>query len=111
MHKINTNNNTIINNINNNELPEIKHLIGRGTFAYVVLAYDHKFQRNVAIKRSLKVNKNLSKEIKIYRMINGSEYVPELYDIYYTIDNTGTKIIQNLVFEYLSCKLKSKKNK
>jgi serine/threonine protein kinase len=86
------------------DLPEITELIGTGSFGHVVLAYDHKLKRNIAIKRSLKVNRNLSKEIKIYRIINDSIYVPELLDIYFTIDNTGRKIIQNLVFEYLPSK-------
>jgi serine/threonine protein kinase len=86
------------------DLPEIIELIGTGSFGHVVLAYDHKLKKKIAIKRSLKVNKNLSKEIKIYRIINDSIYVPELLDIYFTIDNTGRKIIQNLVFEYVPSK-------
>lgn len=92
------------NDITNDYIPEINGFIGSGSFGIVVKAFDRKLNRDVALKRSLKVNRNISKEIKIYRIINDSRFVPELIDIYFTVDDSKTKIIQNLVFEYMNGK-------
>lgn len=74
--------------------------IGNGTYGHVLFSYDKKNNRKVAIKRTHKKGKILSKEIKIYRLLGDCIYVPQLYDVFYSIQN-GEVIIQNLVFEYI----------
>jgi len=78
--------------------------IGSGIFGHVLLAYDKKNDRKVAIKRTHKKGKILCKEIKIYRLIGESMYIPKLYEVFYTIGDCSL-IIQNLVFEYIDSKL------
>ena len=78
--------------------------IGNGNYGHVLYAFDKKNNRKVAIKRTHKKGKLLSKEIKIYRILGDCIYVPELYDVFYSIQE-GEVIIQNLVFQYVESKL------
>lgn len=72
---------------------------GSGSFGYVVEAYDKTNDIKVAIKRSFKKGKRISREYQILSALNGSQYVIKLLDCFYSINDKG-KIIQNLVCEY-----------
>ena len=78
-------------------------LIGSGTFGYVIEAYDINKDIRVAIKRSLKSTK-LSREYQILSILQGSDFIIKLIDIFYSIDTDGN-IIQNLVFEFINTNL------
>ncbi|SBS83455.1 mitogen-activated protein kinase 2, putative (MAPK2) [Plasmodium ovale curtisi] len=76
----------IIRNVRVPENYEIKHLIGRGSYGFVYLAYDKKTRKNVAIK---KVNrmfedlidcKRILREITILNRLR-SNYVIKLHDL------------------------------
>ncbi|SBS85304.1 mitogen-activated protein kinase 2, putative [Plasmodium malariae] len=76
----------IIKNVRVPDNYEIKHLIGRGSYGYVYLAYDKNTNKNVAIK---KVNrmfedlidcKRILREITILNRLN-SDYVIRLCDL------------------------------
>ena len=60
----------------------------------------------VAIKRTHKVDKKLSREYEILSKIKDCDYVVKLLDAFYSVNNDG-KIIQNLVFEFVSLNLES----
>lgn len=77
--------------------------IGNGNYGHVFFSYDKKNNRRIAIKRTHKNGKLLSKEVKVYRVLGDCMYVPELYDVFYSIQD-GEVIIQNLVFEYVESK-------
>ncbi len=78
--------------------------IGKGSFGHVLSAYDKKNNRKVAIKRTQKKGKLLSKEIEIYRALGDCIYVVELYDVFFSFQDREF-IIQNLVFEYVESKI------
>ena len=79
-------------------------LIGSGTFGYVIEAYDINKDIRVAIKRTIKSNTKLSREYQILSIIQGSDFIIKLIDIFYSIDTDGN-IIQNLVFEFINTNL------
>ena len=54
---------------------EIRKVIGSGSFGYVFKAYDHKNNRDVALKRIEKVGNQLSREYEILFEIKNSPYV------------------------------------
>ncbi len=60
----------------------------------------------VAIKRTHKVDKKLSREYEILSKIKDCDYVVKLLDAFYSVNNDG-KIIQNLVFEFVTLNLES----
>ena len=86
----------------NNFIPDYEpiSLLGKGSFGYVFDAYDHINDIRVAIKRTHKVGKKLSREYEILSELKESKYIVKLIDIFYSIDSEG-KVIQNLVFEYI----------
>ena len=81
-------------------------LRGSGCFGYVFEAMDRIHNRRVAIKRTHKVDKKLSREYEILSKIKDSDYVVKLLDAFYSVNNDG-KIIQNLVFEFVTFNLES----
>ena len=78
--------------------------IGSGTFGTVYKAYDTNACRSVAIKRTLKSGCIVSREFKILQEVKGCKHCVELYDIFYTINNSH-ELIQHLVFEYMPTSL------
>jgi glycogen synthase kinase 3 beta len=81
-------------------------LRGSGCFGYVFEAIDRIHNTRVAIKRTHKVDKKLSREYEILSKIKDCDYVVKLLDAFYSVNNDG-KIIQNLVFEFVSLNLQS----
>ena len=79
--------------------------ISSGELGYVVEANDRINDKRVAIKRTHKVSKILSREYEILSKLKDCEHIIKLLDTFYTIDDKG-KIIQNLVLEYGKCSLK-----
>lgn len=106
-----------INNINTNEmnntsekalLPKYSPISfrGAGAFGYVIEAYDVKNDCRVAIKRTHKIGKKLSREYKILAELKECIYTVEMLDTFYTINDDGA-IVQNIVFEYVSNSLEN----
>ena len=81
-------------------------LRGSGCFGYVFEAMDRIHNKRVAIKRTHKVDKRLSREYEILSKIKDCDYVVKLLDAFYSVNNEG-KIIQNLVFEFVTLNLES----
>jgi len=81
-------------------------LRGSGCFGYVFEAMDRIHNTRVAIKRTHKVDKKLSREYEILSKIKDCDYVVKLLDAFYSVNNDG-KIIQNLVFEFVSLNLQT----
>ena len=88
-------------------IPKIKpiQVVGAGAFGYVIEAYDQNIEQIVAVKRTHKVGKQLSREHQILKLLKDNENIINLYDTFYTTDENG-HIIQNCEFEFL----KRKKN-
>lgn len=76
-------------------------LRGSGAFGYVIEAKDPVHNRRVAIKRTHKVEKTLSREYEILSKIKNCEHVVKLLDAFYSVNEEG-KTIQNLVFEFVT---------
>lgn len=72
--------------------------IGSGSFGYVFLAID-KNGKKYAIKRIIKVGRQLSREVEILQDIKNCPYCVKMIECFYT--ETENKFIQNIVFEYL----------
>ncbi|MCQ2821524.1 MAG: protein kinase [archaeon] len=87
----------------NNPVPkyECLSLRGNGAFGYVLEAYDQVHDRRVAIKRTHKVGNKISREYEILSQINECEFVVKMLDSFYSVDDSG-KLVQNLVFEYVT---------
>ena len=81
-------------------------LRGAGCFGYVIEAMDRIHNKRVAIKRTHKVDKKLSREFEILSKINTCDYVVKLLDAFYSVNNDG-KVIQNLVFEFVTLNLET----
>ena len=81
-------------------------LRGAGCFGYVIEAMDRIHNTRVAIKRTHKVDKKLSREFEILSKINNCDYVVKLLDAFYSVNNDG-KVIQNLVFEFVTLNLET----
>ena len=76
-------------------------LRGSGAFGYVIEAYDRIHDVHVAIKRTHKVGTKLSREYEILSQIKDCNYIVKLMDTFYSVNDDG-KVIQNLVFEYVT---------
>jgi glycogen synthase kinase 3 beta len=81
-------------------------LRGAGCFGYVIEAMDRIHNTRVAIKRTHKVDKKLSREYEILSKIKDCDYVVKLLDAFYSVNNDG-KVIQNLVFEFVTLNLET----
>ena len=79
---------------------------GAGAFGYVVEAYDEKNDCRVAIKRTHKVGKKLSREYKVLSELKGCVNIVQMLDTFYTINDDGA-VVQNIVFEYVSNSLET----
>jgi glycogen synthase kinase 3 beta len=76
-------------------------LRGAGAFGYVIEAYDRIHDKRVAIKRTHKVGTKLSREYDVLSKLKDCEHVVKLIDTFYSVNDDG-KVIQNLVFEYVT---------
>ncbi len=83
---------------------------GSGAFGYVIEAYDKDKDYRVAIKRTHKVGKKLSREYQVLSEIRDCEDVVRMDKVFYTINNEG-QIVQNTVFEYVDDSLEGFINK
>ena len=81
-------------------------LRGAGCFGYVIEAMDRIHNTRVAIKRTHKVDKKLSREFEILSKIKDCDYVVKLLDAFYS-ENSDGKVIQNLVFEFVTNNLEN----
>lgn len=88
-----------------NYVPEYEaiSLRGAGAFGYVVEAYDRKNDTRVAIKRTHKVGNKLSREYQVLSELKDCEQCVQMLDTFYSVNDEG-KVIQNVVFEYVSSK-------
>ncbi|MCQ2821678.1 MAG: protein kinase [archaeon] len=73
---------------------------GKGAFGYVLEAYDKIHDCRVAIKRTHKVGRKLSREYQMLRQLTECPYVAKLLRIFYSLNDSNV-LIQNMVFEYL----------
>ena len=87
----------------NSTIPDYEpiSLRGSGAFGYVIEAYDRIHDARVAIKRTHKVGTKLSREYEILSQLKDCEYIVKLMDTFYSVNDDG-KVIQNLVFEYVT---------
>ena len=92
----------------NSSIPDYEpiSLRGAGAFGYVIEAYDKIHDVRVAIKRTHKVGTKLSREYQILSEIKDCENVIKLLDTFYSVNDDG-KVIQNLVFEYVTRNLET----
>ena len=92
----------------NTEVPDYEpiSLRGSGAFGYVIEAYDRVHDARVAIKRTHKVGTKLSREYEILSQLKDCEYIVKLRDTFYSVNDDG-KVIQNLVFEYVTRSLET----
>ena len=81
-------------------------LRGAGAFGYVIEAYDRIHDIRVAIKRTHKVGSKLSREYEVLSELKDCEYIVKLLDTFYSVNDDG-KVIQNLVFEYVTRSLET----
>lgn len=79
----------------------IKRELGSGCFGYVFEAEDVRTKQKVAIKRIEKVGKQLSREFEILNEIRSFPHCVHMIDCFYT-KSKNDKLVQNLVFEFLS---------
>lgn len=87
-------------------IPQFKPICirGAGAFGYVMEALDVNSGNRVAIKRTHKVGKKLSREFQILDQLNDCENVVKMLTTFYTVNDDG-RIVQNVVFEYVESKL------
>lgn len=92
----------------NSAIPDYEpiSLRGSGAFGYVIEAYDKIHDARVAIKRTHKVGNKLSREFQILSELKDCDYIVKLLDTFYTVNDDG-KVIQNLVFEYVTRSLEA----
>ena len=92
----------------NSSIPDYEpiSLRGSGAFGYVIEAYDKIHDARVAIKRTHKVGNKLSREYQILSELKDCDYIVKLLDTFYTVNDDG-KVIQNLVFEYVTRSLEA----
>jgi len=83
-------------------IPRFKSLCirGAGAFGYVLEAIDENTGLKVAIKRTHKVGRKLSREYQILEELNNCENVVKMLQTFYSVNDDG-RIIQNVVFEYV----------
>ena len=77
---------------------------GAGAFGYVLEAVDNNSGKRVAIKRTHKVGKKLSREYQILELLNDCDNVVKMIRTFYSVNDDG-RIVQNVVFEYVESKL------
>lgn len=92
----------------NSSIPDYEpiSLRGAGAFGYVIEAYDKIHDTRVAIKRTHKVGTKLSREYQILSELKDCDYCVQLLDTFYSVNDDG-KVIQNLVFEYVTRSLEA----
>ena len=92
----------------NSTIPDYEpiSLRGQGAFGYVIEAYDRVHDTRVAIKRTHKVGSKLSREYQVLSELKDCEYIVKLLDTFYSVNDDG-KVIQNLVFEYVTRSLEA----
>ena len=92
----------------NSSIPDYEpiSLRGSGAFGYVIEAYDRVHDTRVAIKRTHKVGSKLSREYQVLSELKDCDYIVKLLDTFYSVNDDG-KVIQNLVFEYVTRSLES----
>ena len=78
-------------------------LRGAGAFGYVVEAYDKNLDERVAVKRTHKVGNKLSREFQVLDELKDIDQCVKMMETFYTVNDDG-KVIQNVVFEYVSSK-------
>jgi len=85
----------------NQAIPNLEpfSLRGSGAFGYVLEAQDHNLNQKVAIKRTHKVGKLLSREHQILSDLKGKENIIGLHDTFYSVDKDGN-MVQNCMFEF-----------
>jgi len=90
----------------NHIIPRFKPICirGAGAFGYVLEAIDENTGLKVAIKRTHKVGRKLSREFSILEKINECENVVKMLETFYSVNDDG-KMIQNIVFEYVESKI------
>jgi len=83
-------------------IPQYKPICirGAGAFGYVMEALDVNSGSRVAIKRTHKVGKKLSREFQVLDQLNNCENVVKMLSTFYTVNDDG-RIVQNVVFEYV----------
>ena len=93
------------NYVEPNYIPQYEpiSLRGSGAFGYVIEAFDKQNDTRVAIKRTHKVGKKISREYQILTELKDCEHIVKMLDTFYTINDDG-KVIQNVVFEYVPSK-------
>ncbi len=92
----------------NSSIPDYEpiSLRGSGAFGYVIEAYDRVHDTRVAIKRTHKVGSKLSREYQVLSELKDCDYIVKLLDTFYSVNDDG-KVIQNLVFEYVTRSLET----
>ena len=92
----------------NSSIPDYEpiSLRGQGAFGYVIEAYDRVHDTRVAIKRTHKVGSKLSREYQVLSELKDCDYIVKLLDTFYSVNDDG-KVIQNLVFEYVTRSLET----
>ena len=92
----------------NSSIPDYEpiSLRGQGAFGYVIEAYDRVHDTRVAIKRTHKVGSKLSREYQVLSELKDCDYIVKLLDTFYSVNDYG-KVIQNLVFEYVTRSLET----
>lgn len=83
-------------------IPQYKPICirGAGAFGYVLEALDTLTGQRVAIKRTHKVGKKLSREYQILEQLCDCENVVKMLNTFYSVNDDG-RVIQNVVFEYV----------
>jgi serine/threonine protein kinase len=89
---------------------EIIKSLGSGAFGHVYLAFDNQKKEKVAIKRSLKCGKELSREYEILSELSSSRHCVALRDCFFTRKGKQ-ELIQNFVFEFMEDDLQAVINK
>jgi glycogen synthase kinase 3 beta len=86
-------------------IPQFKPICirGAGAFGYVMEALDTNSGKRVAIKRTHKVGKKLSREYQILAQLDNCDNVVKMIQTFYTVNDDG-QIVQNVVFEYVESK-------
>ncbi len=87
-------------------IPQFKPICirGAGAFGYVLEALEVESGNRVAIKRTHKVGKKLSREFQVLDQLNDCENVVKMLQTFYTVNEDG-RIVQNVVFEYVESNL------
>ena len=74
---------------------------GSGSVGHVIETYDNNHNIKIAEKRTHKVGPKLSRELLILSKLRECEYVVNLLDLFYTLNNKNKIVVQNLIFEFV----------